>query len=327
MRLYLHIGSHKTGTTAIQHFAAQNRDHLAKQGLLYPPVGPKGAPARRNHMLVFGGWFGLAGANDLTSEDISAFFARTRAQALKRKSDVLLSGENIFRLTAEQRDELYARLRQTFPDFDIVVVAALRRQDNFADSLFRNVVRGQIEPTRVPPTWPEFLRSRADLFDYWSIVSQAWEGLGSRPILIPYGGTARREIVPTFFSPLGVDVAGARPLTERVNLSFDYLDCCVKWMLHDLRVNEQTFRRYDEFAGSNPSRTPYSFFSPTGRRELLDRYADGNTALCVEYPELADVLGNHVIPDFAATPTESTAREVERRFFDFHSFLRSRGSG
>lgn len=35
-RIILHIGSHKTGTTAIQEFAAENRDRLRQDGILYP---------------------------------------------------------------------------------------------------------------------------------------------------------------------------------------------------------------------------------------------------------------------------------------------------
>ena len=37
--LLLHIGPHKTGTTAIQKFCERNRTHLAKAGFWYPKVG------------------------------------------------------------------------------------------------------------------------------------------------------------------------------------------------------------------------------------------------------------------------------------------------
>src|SRR5438309_11963248 len=33
---FLHIGTEKTGTTSIQNFLAQNRDHLREKGILYP---------------------------------------------------------------------------------------------------------------------------------------------------------------------------------------------------------------------------------------------------------------------------------------------------
>ena len=37
--LFLHIGSHKTGTTSIQNFLAHNRDLLAARGYGYPVTG------------------------------------------------------------------------------------------------------------------------------------------------------------------------------------------------------------------------------------------------------------------------------------------------
>src|SRR4051812_39408468 len=38
MRLYLHIGMQKTGTSALQYFFHYNRAELAKDGILYPHI-------------------------------------------------------------------------------------------------------------------------------------------------------------------------------------------------------------------------------------------------------------------------------------------------
>ena len=47
----MHIGTHKTGTTAIQHFLDQNRSRLLEQGFLYPAV-PEGSLAPRQHRYI-----------------------------------------------------------------------------------------------------------------------------------------------------------------------------------------------------------------------------------------------------------------------------------
>ena len=39
MRLILHAGTHKTGTTSIQKVLADNRDWLRERGLIYPDGG------------------------------------------------------------------------------------------------------------------------------------------------------------------------------------------------------------------------------------------------------------------------------------------------
>lgn len=52
MRIVLHIGSEKTGTTSIQHWAAANREALASRGILYPvaPGEAAGGRIEPNHV-------------------------------------------------------------------------------------------------------------------------------------------------------------------------------------------------------------------------------------------------------------------------------------
>ncbi len=52
MTIYLHVGSHKTGTTAIQDFAFYNTEFLAKKGLLYPNLDMVGLQPKRSHLDV-----------------------------------------------------------------------------------------------------------------------------------------------------------------------------------------------------------------------------------------------------------------------------------
>lgn len=49
-RLYIHSGTFKTGTTALQNFLAINSDHLATKGLLYHGWFDEGISM--NHTLV-----------------------------------------------------------------------------------------------------------------------------------------------------------------------------------------------------------------------------------------------------------------------------------
>ena len=45
--LYLHIGKHKTGTTALQDFMAMNRNELKKLGVLYPGIDENHYPVAK----------------------------------------------------------------------------------------------------------------------------------------------------------------------------------------------------------------------------------------------------------------------------------------
>src|SRR5699024_1584918 len=136
-------------------------------------------------------------------------------------------------------------------------------------------VRSEHQPERVPPTWKEFRGTREQLLDYRAVVEQAERALGSRAELLPYGGRLTRDIVPALFDRLGVEVRDVTPLPRRVNVSFDYLDCKVKRVLHDLRADPRTLRQFDGFVRAFPQRSGYGFFSASGRERLLARHAEG----------------------------------------------------
>src|SRR6478609_7333351 len=56
-RVYLHIGAPKTGTTYLQHVLFQNRERLAKAGVLYPYSALEQS-FRSAHDFCGTGWFG-----------------------------------------------------------------------------------------------------------------------------------------------------------------------------------------------------------------------------------------------------------------------------
>lgn len=54
--VYLHIGTMKTGTSALQRFLSDNREYLKQQGVLYPDLNqgmPERFRFRNGHFLVY----------------------------------------------------------------------------------------------------------------------------------------------------------------------------------------------------------------------------------------------------------------------------------
>lgn len=124
--LILHIGNHKTGTTAIQDWIALNREPLAKQGYadLHGPDGPHVHSwlAYVDEERPFPRGFCLADP-DRFAADLAALPARK----------VIASSEN-FAFFFEQ-SAIDALARAVAPHFDRVrIVAYLRRQDRHAVS-------------------------------------------------------------------------------------------------------------------------------------------------------------------------------------------------
>jgi hypothetical protein len=149
MKLIVHIGTHKTGTTALQQFLHANRTPLAARGIHY--ATPRGVP----HSNII--------ANALNSGDsrlVHAFLTNQAQLARQREADaILVSAENFYAMSvlasmaerktcnnAVERDQrLIASLGSLIPESITAcqVVCYFRRPDRYAESLYsQHVKRG-----------------------------------------------------------------------------------------------------------------------------------------------------------------------------------------
>ncbi|MEQ3625634.1 MAG: hypothetical protein ABNH26_02980 [Celeribacter sp.] len=131
-RLILHIGAHKTGTSYLQRILHRNRDLLAKNGVIYPDLGPNPA----HHILaapwidmpeIEPHWFGDAGAAGL--------WKRFIADMAGHDGPVILSAEPFSRVAPQAVDlPALAALCAAFESVTIVYV--VRHQVELAQSIW-----------------------------------------------------------------------------------------------------------------------------------------------------------------------------------------------
>lgn len=112
MRVILHIGAPKTGTSAIQYFLHQNRQRLQKYGFYYPQHN-----FDKNNVSGGHADFGAAISND-RYDDAQALVQRWLKEAVQASCDLLLSAEAMYR-----RPEIVAEL---FKNHEIKVLAYFR---------------------------------------------------------------------------------------------------------------------------------------------------------------------------------------------------------
>ncbi len=167
MDLYIHIGAPKTGTTLLQHYLRRNQESLACQGLLYP----SGGRDKSAHKLIGAAVF--PGRSDRLGGVSPRKALQTAVQSIRKEIDeqkphtVVLSTEFLW---GELPVSDVQRLLQPFDDCSIKIVAYLRRQDLFAQSLYGQVVKGGLaEPF---PTWLErAVDSGKGGFNYHDVLS------------------------------------------------------------------------------------------------------------------------------------------------------------
>ncbi|MCF8352536.1 MAG: hypothetical protein K9H15_15315, partial [Bacteroidales bacterium] len=144
IKVYIHVGFHKTGTTAIQHFLNMNYKNLIKQGILYPlEIRLMFEKARYAHHGI-AWYFGFGG--DLTPIDEIRNMGIGAKQILEslhkeinqnKKKSVIISSE----VFSENFDEKkFCKVFDLFSGFSVYVIYYIRRQDNYVISDFKHRV-------------------------------------------------------------------------------------------------------------------------------------------------------------------------------------------
>ena len=208
MKIYLHIGTHKTGTTSIQYFAEDNIDLLAEHGIYWPRTRELQNTSRQHSLL----WRMLQAGEEAKVAD---FVARSIAGAQKEGAhSVLFSGEGFCHATEEEA----ASFMKMLDGHDVQVIVYFRNVFDYARSAFTQILKYVSRRPR-----PEIIhRAIQRSLDYTAII-ELWQ------TVVPEGcievrsyDEEKKELVPSFFDRLGVPAAlVAAKLKPSANPSID----------------------------------------------------------------------------------------------------------
>ena len=158
--LFLHIGIHKTGSSAIQNVCRANHGELLKAGILFPKAGFVAKP--HSHPTATSGHIALIGFLSAPS----APNASQAGQALLRQIEsgswnrLVLSSEAFSAPHKRGAVECVAWFRQQ--GFEVRLIAYLRRQDGWLDSFYRERLKWNIPKHRDARPIDEFWRAEGD---------------------------------------------------------------------------------------------------------------------------------------------------------------------
>jgi len=208
MTIVLHIGTHKTGTTAIQRFAASKRGKLRPKGLWYPSYDEIGLFVHYGHHHVAHALANENG-NRLSIDDAKRFADHVQAK-MRRSETLLISAEPFYRhvLPADggywaERKAYIERMRSFFPGPDVKVLTIVRRQDTFARSLYQE----RVKVTKYRLKFKDFIENERPSFEYYKHLEIFSEVFGDVEVLT-YEDLAGDGLIDAFFNHLGVDVSG-----------------------------------------------------------------------------------------------------------------------
>jgi hypothetical protein len=274
MRVVVHAGYHKTGTTSIQVTLTRSRERLRAAGILYPQTGVPPQFPYGHHLLpwsltrvnpVLPISFDPQSAHDLWAELI-AEIERSACPL------VVLSSEEFDRLDAAAIRAAGAALS----GYDVVPVVFVRNHAELIESMFRThvVALGYTAPIARFAAEEAPRLDCADMVRDWGAVAAAGTAL-----VIPYDDEAvRRDSVAAFLAAAGIDEGVLEPGARgRANPSLPAFVCETVRYLRGAGADEAELQRWLAWIGGlefgSAANARFVCMPPALRDALNDRYA------------------------------------------------------
>ncbi|MBO5371956.1 MAG: hypothetical protein J6A75_04450 [Lachnospiraceae bacterium] len=189
-KLYVHVGTPKTGTSAIQQFCATNKEAFEKRGYCYPIMPyryPHKAIVRNGHFLT--GQIKDENGNRCIEEERRIFLEgmETVKELFITYNCVILSDETLWRSTTHWRPELWKELNKMGEEvgFEVVIIVYLRRQDEYLTSLWSQDVKAGYFKSSVK-SWEDWyeIMAKDKLIDYKAKVDEFINAVGKENVVV-----------------------------------------------------------------------------------------------------------------------------------------------
>lgn len=296
--LYLHIGTSKTGTSAIQVFCEENRAQLARRGYCFPLLPykyPHTALHRNARFLTVPRQYPDGSfASDAEGRTWRRGMARV-ASLFRRYPNVVLSDEGIWNSTGLTAQGMWKNLRRAADEFgfQVRVIVYLRRQDSFAFSLWAQKVktnRGEFAKM----TWEEALAvsERWIVLDYHRHLEEIAALFGREAIDVRLYDRERfpnGNVIEDFLNALGLPMEDAYQLPgEDVNRSIGGNALEIQRIINalpgvDPKKMAGVRRAVSACFQKERERVRYSMFTGEELRAFLARYEESNRKLARDY--------------------------------------------
>lgn len=297
--LYLHIGTPKTGTCAIQELCTLNQELLNRQGYFYPefPYSYPGFGKRRN---------GLFLQRPITKDGVRQVEEERQRflegmdiirKCFETYDNVILSDEGIWGASCENRRSIWPELKDYSVQhkFTVKIIVYLRRQDLFIDSLWRQRVKGSgNNRLKVILPWEEYAEDIMEIaqLDYYAELEKLSSFFGRENVI------ARRfdrnyfpngMIQADFLELIGLKLTDEYVITKQsVNVSMSGNTCEIKRIINslpDITDSEYNLLRKNLLDINIVFGSEYksNMFSSQEAEAFMETYRQGNRKIAEKY--------------------------------------------
>lgn len=284
-KLYLHIGTHKTGSTSIQHFLKDNQDLLIKNNYYYPMEGGYYLPPEASQSL-------LAHAvlekrpnyiGNVLLDKVS--FVKELKEHISNNNceNVVISSEHFSHATTvEEIRNIIEIFSSLFSRIKIIIY--LRRQDLRSESSYiQNVKTGN-----TVTTFDEFIQTKN--WDYHEMLSLWANVIGDENIVVrPFeqsqfsGGSLIKDFLIHIDYPLG-EISTESNYKKNISPPIEYIEFIriLGYKLPSYGARRQLYSIINKLP-LNIDQTKYTFFSLESRRLYLDGFRESNNKVAEEF--------------------------------------------
>jgi hypothetical protein len=288
--VYLHIGTNKTGTSAIQRFLNGNRDQLKEFRLLYPTTGCQGeAHYGISHALNFSHGKSRGGNADTAQRTAlrKALFEEIRASGA---NTVAISSENFV------MPQSVEAVKTFFQPCQVRVIVYLRRHDEWWTSAYAQAVKMVENPPwgRSFEDYVTYQKEKNTGYGNYRFLVDRWARIFGRENIIvrPYEvGQNQPTLIGDFLCSIGQAgvICSLEIPQDRVNESIPFAAINLVDIYQRIEVGPEVRARLIRHALSisrKAGRTPIA--SPVLRRRLIDENAADYEYIAKEFLGRAD---------------------------------------
>ena len=291
MKLHIHIGSHKTGTTSIQQYLKRQRPDLIASNWIYPSSACMNGNA--HHPLAY----------LLRLPDSKSKFSRLQELLgdivneanFHGVENIILSSEVFFSLST---DQIY-QLKSLLVNHEVIVYAYLRRQDEFFHSFYMQCIKQSAIRFSDTAAVCKGFNCPMEIGDYASKL-QLWSSVfgGDSVIARIYKKSLLSEgIIRDFVITLGIETTSLIP-SRRLNRSIE------TELIEYLRINnslslpEEThsfiLKSLNTLSAEHEAQALFlnrPYLSPDQAESMMNYYMQSNEILHEKYfPQLSELF-------------------------------------
>jgi hypothetical protein len=280
MKMLLHIGAHKTGSSSVQFFMHQNYAKLLDMGILYPqsgisrfghhPLALSCKPKQRQSEKV---GLGLDGELDAILREIGSSPAER----------CVLSSEEFF-VTDPQKIE---RVASALSGHDVRILAFVRRPD----TMFMSIYTGRLRKSNIAHTDYQRLLSKPEQISQDLLFERQinnWARVFGRENIelrcVETGDSVEAVMRAIGIEPMGPIGLELREGLSRRNSSMPSEALTVLKLAKETIEDTTAFKRVQKYCRAQiPAARSLPFLSPAERRQIVSYFEESNNRLFASF--------------------------------------------